>query len=66
MQVPLARQIANIVDLLPEHEQMLVFEIVTRFLPDDVATPEDIAAHEEALEEYRRGETVRLEDVDRN
>ena len=31
---------------------------------DDVATPEDIAAYNTAMGEYRRGECVKLDDVD--
>ena len=30
------------------------------------ATPDDIAAHAAAMEEYRRGETVAHEDIDWN
>jgi len=34
--------------------------------PDDVATPDDIASHITAMEEYRRGETVSHDDIDWN
>ena len=44
------------IDCLPEAEQSLLLEIARRFVPDDVATPDDldaIKAHAEA-----RGESV--------
>jgi len=50
-------------DLLSEKEQSLIFELI-KSLTDDIATPEDIAAYNAAMEEYRRGECVRLEDID--
>ena len=34
--------------------------------PDDVATPDDLAAHATAMEEYRRGETVTHEEINWN
>ena len=49
-----------------EEKQSLVFELVKNLLPDpdDIATPDDIAAHTTAMEELARGETVRCEDID--
>ena len=61
---PVTQQISEIVDCLPEAEQLLVLEIVKRFLPDDVATPDDIAAIQAARAEYSRGETVTHDDID--
>ncbi|MCL2696673.1 MAG: hypothetical protein FWE74_01175 [Oscillospiraceae bacterium] len=37
---------------------MKAFELIMRLAPDD------IAAHNIAMEEYRRGETIRHEDID--
>ena len=59
-----AIQISNMIEHLHEPEQILVLEIIKRFLPDDIATPEELAAIAAAREEYRRGETVREEDID--
>ena len=45
----------------------ILLEVIRRFVPidiDDIATPEDIAAHEQAMKEYRAGQTVSLEDID--
>jgi len=60
----LALQINTMVEQLHEPEQALVLEIVKRFLPDDTATPDDLAAIVVAREEYRLGETIK--DVDIN
>ena len=53
----------EIFDLLSEQEQNLVYELMLRLAPDNIATPDDIIAHNIAVEEYRRGETVAHEDI---
>ena len=58
-----AVQISNMVTQLNEPEQLLVLEIVKRFLPDDVATEDDLAIIAAAREEYRLRETITLEDI---
>lgn len=55
---PIRNQLVEMIDCLPEQEQVLIFEIVKRFVPDDVATADDLRAIKEAHEEYTRGETV--------
>ena len=57
------QQAFQVFDLLQEREQNLVFELIKSLAPDDVATPDDIAEHEAAMEAYRRGEYVRHEDI---
>jgi len=37
-----------------------------RIILDDMATPELIANHKIAIEEYQRGETINHEDIDWN
>jgi hypothetical protein len=59
----IAKQINYMVDYLGESEQILVRDYIKSFLPDDVATPEDIADIAEAREEYRQGKTVKFEDI---
>ncbi len=59
-------QAFEIFDLLSEQEQILVLELLKRLAPDDVATPEDIAAHEAAMDDYKCGELVRHEDINWN
>jgi len=53
-----AVQINNMVAQLDEPEQFLVLEILKRFLPDDVATEDDLVNIALARDEYRRGETI--------
>jgi len=53
-----ARQISDVVELLPEREKVLIFELAKCLVPDDVATPEDIADISKARAEYERGECV--------
>lgn len=59
-------QILNMVELVPENELPIILEVVKRFVPDpdDIATPDDIAAHEQAMREYKAGLTVSHEDID--
>jgi len=56
----------RMIDCLPEQDQLLIFEIVKRFMPDDIATSDDIMEVREAHKEYACGETVRHEDIDWN
>ena len=54
----------EVFDMLEENEQRLMLELMKKILPEDCfATPEEIAAHDEFLEEYERGEYVRHEDI---
>jgi len=55
---PVRERLVGVIDCLPETEQALLFEIAMRFVSDDIATPDDIANHNEAVEEHVRGETV--------
>ena len=52
------QQAFKVFDLLTEQEQSLVYERTKRLVPDDIATPDDIAIHFAAMAVYRRGETV--------
>lgn len=46
------------IEYIPETELSLLLEIARRFIPDDIATPEDLEAIRIADEEYVRGEYV--------
>lgn len=61
---PIRKQLDAMIDCLPEPEQVLLFEIVKRFVPDDAATAEDIQAVQEARAEYAAGKTVSHSDID--
>lgn len=60
---PIREQIDEMLDYLPEAEQVIIFEIVKRFVPDDVATLDDLDAIREARSEYNDGKTVSHEAV---
>jgi len=59
----LTMQINSMVSQLQEPEQNLLLEIIKRFLPDDVATQDDLAAIALARDEYIRGETMSDDDI---
>lgn len=60
----LAKQINIMVEQLQEPEQILVLEIVKRFLPDDVASLDDLDDISIARAQYQRGETVKHDAID--
>lgn len=61
--LPLRKQLDEMLDYLPEAEQVIIFEIVKRFVPDDVATADDLEAIQAARREYANGETVSHEAI---
>ena len=62
----LQNQISEMVRLLPEAELKLVVEVVRRFLPDYVATPDDLEHIAMARKELTNGETTSFNDLDWN
>ena len=65
----IAQQITEMIDMLPEQEQDLAFELIKRLVlawdPDFTkATSAEAAAMEQACAEFERGEFVRHEDID--
>ena len=60
---PNTKALTNMVEQLTEREQWLVFELISRLLPDDVVTPDDIAAHNAAMADYSDGETFSDDDI---
>lgn len=55
---PVKNQLVHVIDCLSEADLELLLEIAKRFVPDDVATAEDLHAVSIAREEYRKGETI--------
>ena len=54
-------QLLQMIDYVPESELPIILEVVRKFIPadaDDIATAEDIEAHEAAMEEYEKGELI--------
>ena len=58
MDKPIKKQLVDVIDCLPEQEQILLFEIAKRFIADDVANADDVEAVRAARQEYANGETV--------
>lgn len=63
---PTREMLVGVIDCLPEAEQSLLLEIARRFLPDDVATPDDLEEINQARAEYDRGQTVPHEAINWN
>ena len=61
---PIKNQLVDVIEILPETEQILLLEIAKRFISDDVATADDLAAIQVAREEYVNGETVSHSAID--
>ena len=54
-------QIVQMLDNVPDQDLPTIFEVILHFVPadtDDIATPEDLRAHETAMSEYRAGEAT--------
>ena len=50
-------------DQLSEREKSIIAELISRLLPDDLATPTDLIAIAESQRDYERGETVSHDDI---
>lgn len=61
---PIREQLDAMIDNLTEQDQNLLLEIVSRFLPDDIATPQDLEDITTARREYQAGETVSHDAID--
>lgn len=56
---PIGKQLIDMINALPEAEQLLIFEVVRRMsIDDDEATADDLLAIQKAQKEYANGETV--------
>lgn len=60
---PIRKQLEEMIDYLPEQEQMLLLEIAKRFVSDDIATFDDRIAIETARQEYESNETISHNDI---
>ena len=63
-----AQAIASMVDILPENDQQLAYELVKKLLiawdPDFTkVTPEEAAQLEEAERNFNKGETVSMNEI---
>jgi len=61
---PVRALLVDTIDCLHEPEQKLLLEIAMRFIPDDVATAEDVLDIQQADLEFARGEFFTDDDID--
>lgn len=57
----------KLIEFVPDSEINILLEVIRKFVPtdpDDIATPDDIAACEQAMKEYREGQAVSIDDID--
>ncbi len=57
------QRLHTLIDMVEETGLDTLYNVMIRFIPEDEPLPDEIAAHAAALEEYRRGETVSMEDI---
>ena len=52
-----------LLDMVEESSLSTLYEVMIRFIPEDDAAPDEVAAITHARAEYERGETVKLSDL---
>ena len=52
-----------LVDIVDETGLDTLYNVMIRFVPDDVATPDEVEAIEQARAEFARGEFVREDEI---
>ncbi len=57
------QRLHTLIDMVEKTGLDTLYNVMIRFIPEDEPLPDEISAHANALEEYRRGETVSMEDI---
>jgi len=57
------QQLHELIDIVDSKELNIVYHLLTKFIPEDLPTPEEIVAIKKGREEIARGEFVRHEDI---
>ena len=57
------QQLHILVDMVDESGLDTLYNVMLRFIPEDDAAPDEVRAITEAREEYKRGDSVHLEDI---
>jgi hypothetical protein len=52
------QQLHTLVDRVDEIGLDTLYNVMIRFIPEDDPLPDEIASHADAVEEYKRGETI--------
>ena len=60
----LTAQINDMLEYLDDTEKILLLEIIKRFIPDDIITPDEREMIEVANRELANGETVSYNDIE--
>ena len=58
------QQLHLLVDSVEEKGLETLFNVMIRFIPEDLPLPDELESHAIAAEQYRRGDYVRHEDID--
>ena len=58
------QRLHTLVDMVEEKGLETLYNVMIRFIPEDNPLPDEILAHERAIEEYKRGEVVAFDDID--
>jgi len=58
------QRLHTLVDMVDEVGLETLYNVMIRFIPEDSALTDEIESHAVALEEYSRGETVGIDDID--
>ena len=57
------QQLHLLVDSVEEKGLETLFNVMVRFIPEDTPLPDELESHIVAVEQYRRGDFVRHEDI---
>ncbi|GHV18777.1 hypothetical protein FACS189425_08240 [Clostridia bacterium] len=60
------QKINFLVERMTENDQAFLMDMISRMIPDDIATPDDIEAVAAGNAEYSRGDTLSDSEIDWN
>ena len=58
------QQLHQLIDIVDSDELNIVYHLLTKFIPEDTPTSDEVEAIRIGREEFARGEYVRHEDID--
>ena len=58
------QQVHELVDIINPSELNIIYHVLAKFIPEDIATPDEIEAIQIGRDEFLRGETVSHDDID--
>ena len=63
VKILLGKEAAKAIEAMDAKRKQLIKDAISGIPIDDIETPEDTAAHIQAMKEYKAGETIAFEDV---